>query len=112
MGFGVGHAVGIHLFSYSKTRCWLRLGAGYKARPSGAAWGRFGPSRAEWGRLVRLGPGTRIGQVGAVRAERGQGPVGPGLSGVGAGLGMHSDYRPTRIGQVRRVGLVRGRVAE
>ena len=25
----------------------LRLGPGYKDRPSGAAWGRFGPSGAE-----------------------------------------------------------------
>ena len=28
----------------------IRLGPGYKHRPSGTAWARFGsPSRAEWG---------------------------------------------------------------
>ena len=53
----------------------------------------MGPVRAEWGWggvghalgfnsiTLRLGPGTRIGQVG---------PRG-GLSGVGEGLGMHWD---------------------
>ena len=46
--------------NYSKTWPWL---PGYKDRPSGAAWGRFGPSRAElgmhWGFnsiTLRLGP--------------------------------------------------------
>ena len=45
----------------------LRLGPGYKDRPSGAAWGRFGPSAAEQGR------------VGPVRAEWGWGGVGHAL---------------------------------
>ena len=36
---GVGHALGFNYFS-------LRLGAGYKDRPSGAGSGRVGPSRA------------------------------------------------------------------
>ena len=57
VGPGVGHALG---FNFT-----LRLGPGYKDRPSGAAWGRFGPSGLEEGRL--------------------------GLSGVGEGLGMHWD---------------------
>ena len=77
----------------------LRLGPGYKDRPSRvrAEWGRVGPSRAEWGRLglsgvrggvghalgfnftLRLGPGYkdrpsgaawgRWGRVGPSRAE-------------------------------------------
>ena len=36
---GVGHALGFNSIT-------LRLGPGYKDRPSGAAWGRAGPSRA------------------------------------------------------------------
>ena len=37
---GVGHALGFNYIA-------LRLGPGYKDRPSGrAAWGRVGPSRA------------------------------------------------------------------
>ena len=37
---GVGHALGFKKIT-------LRLGPGYKDRPSGAAWGRFGPSGGE-----------------------------------------------------------------
>ena len=58
---GLGRGIGIQ-FNYSKTRPWL-----YKDRPSGAAWGRFGPSAAEQGR------------VGPVRAEWGWGGVGHAL---------------------------------
>ena len=41
---GVGHALGFNSIT-------LRLGPGYKDRPSGAAWGR-----AEWGEQGRVGP--------------------------------------------------------
>ena len=37
---GVGNALGF----FQMTR---RLGPSYKSKPSGAAWGRFGPSGAE-----------------------------------------------------------------
>ena len=55
---GVGHALG---FNYITPR----LGPGCKE--SGAAWGRFGPSGAEYGR------------VGPVRVEWGWGGVGHAL---------------------------------
>ena len=38
---GVGHALGFHYLT-------LKLGPGYKDRPSGAGSGRVGPSRAEY----------------------------------------------------------------
>ena len=53
----------------------LRLGPGYKDRPSEAAWSGVGPSRprrAEWG-WGGVGLATRIGQVG---------PRGGGWGGV------------------------------
>ena len=57
---GVGHALGFNSIT-------LRLGPGYKDRPSGAAWGRFGPTGAEQS------------QVGPSRAEWGWGGVGHAL---------------------------------
>ena len=80
MGLGRGWAcIGIQL-NYSKTI----IGPGYKDRPSGAAWGRFGPSGAD-----SIRPGY-VGQVGPVRADR----VGPvraewGWGGVGHALGFN-----------------------
>ena len=91
------------------------LGPGYKDRPSaGAAWGRVGPVRAEWGWggvghalgfnyiTPRLGPGARKvgprgagwGRVGSSGAEYGR--VGPvrvewGWGGVGHALGNYSE---------------------
>ena len=70
-GWGrVGHALGFNKITL-RLRITLRLGPGYKDRPSqaacGADSGRVGPSRAEWGR------------VGPVRAEWGWGGVGHAL---------------------------------
>ena len=68
MGLGRGWAcIGIQL-NYSKTI----IGPGYKDRPSGAAWGRFGPSGAD-------SISGYVGQVGPVRAEWGR--VGPSRAG-------------------------------
>ena len=80
----------------------LRLGPGYKDRPSGATWGRFGPSGAEQG---RVGPSRAYSLLGLRRGWacigiqlnysktgpwlQGWGRFGP--SGVGEGLGMHWD---------------------
>ena len=50
-GWGrVGHALGFNKITL-RLRITLRLGPGYKDRSSGAAWGRFGPSAAEQGRV-------------------------------------------------------------
>ena len=52
MGLGrVGHALGFNSIT-------LRLGPGYKDRPSGAAWGRFGPTGAE---QSQVGVGHALG---------------------------------------------------
>ena len=61
-----------------------RLGPGYKDRPSGAAWGRFGPSGAQCVGLSGVGEGLGMhwdsiklrGRVGPSRAEWGWGGVG------------------------------------
>ena len=69
----------------------VRLGPGYKDRPSGTArpvrveWGRVGLSRAEWGwggvghALVDRPSGAAWGRVGPVSAEWGWGGVGHAL---------------------------------
>ena len=78
----MGHALGFFYLT-------LRLS---KDRPSGgAAWGRVGPVRAEWGwggvghalgfpyMTPRRGPGAEYGRVGPVRVEWGWGGVGHAL---------------------------------
>ena len=59
-----------------------RLGPSYKSRPSGAAWGRFGPSGAEYGRVGLGLSGVAHDWDSKNYSKTRQGRVGPVWGGV------------------------------